>query len=200
MKAIIFMKLNRKFHTKYRRYKIIFVFILIVTACDWFNPRQPGQPWEEESEWQVPISPSIVILNLRQAFKDRNIDNYSTCLSSDFMFYGDPADSPFVPPGSFNEWDINVEIDIATRIFNTFSKKTELYFVDSLKDSTGTDAMFYEFYNMDLETPDSSVIAAGIAQFHLGLDSTNLWFITEWRDFRIDSVYFDWGILKATLR
>lgn len=183
----------------YRRLKIIFIIILLSTACDWFNPREAEKPSEGESEWQEPINPSIVISNLERAFEGGNIYNYSSSLSRDFIFYGDPADSPYVEPGSFNDWDYDVEKEVATMIFNTFVR-INLYFEDSLKDSTGTYATFYEIYSMNLESLDSTVIAVGLAQFQLALDSTNLWSIIEWRDFRTDSIYIDWGILKANTR
>lgn len=185
---------------EYKKIKVVLLTLLILSACDWFNPRKAKHPWDEESRWQEPISPSITILNLKQAFEDRNIINYTTSISSDFEFFGDPADSPYVPPGSFNDWDSDVEAEVATKIFNTFSTSIEVYFEDSLKDSTGTEATFYEVYNLNLESLDSTITATGIAQFKLQLDSTNLWSIVEWRDFRLDTIFIDWGILKARLR
>ncbi len=184
---------------EYRKLKTILIVIILSTACNWFNPRNAENPREEESEWQEPVSPSIVISNLERAFEDRNIVNYSSSLSFDFMFYGDQADSTDVPPGIFNDWDFDVEIEVATKIFNIFSK-INIYFEDSLKDSTGTEANFYEVYSMNLESLDSTVIVKGLAHFQLLLDSTNLWSIVNWMDFNTDSLYIDWGILKANTR
>jgi hypothetical protein len=185
---------------EYKNLKSIFFLLLILSGCDWFSPRTPEQPWDEESRWQEPISPSITILNLKNAFEDRNIINYTNSLSTEFQFLGDPADSPSVPPGSFIDWSRDVEIEVTTKIFNTFGVSIEVYLEDSLKDSTGTDATFYEVYNINLESLDSTITTTGIAQFSLELGSDNLWSIVEWSDFRIDTVFIDWGILKARLR
>jgi hypothetical protein len=184
----------------FRSFKLFFIILLITVACDWFNPRVSENPQEEETEWEEPTSPSKVITNLKNAFEGRNIMNYSSSLSSNFVFFGDPADSTYVEPGIFNDWNFSVEYDVVTNIFNTFNKNIELYFEDSLKDSTGTDATFYKIYTMNLEAPDSTVTAVGLAHFQLALDSTNLWSIVQWWDFRIDTIYIDWGILKARSR
>lgn len=179
--------------------RFIIMIILFISGCSWFNPREADKPWQEESQWQEPTSPSIVILNLQRAFEGKNIVNYSACFSENFIFYGDPADSVFVQPGAFKDWNYNVEVDVATKLFNTFAD-IELYFSDSLKDSTGAEANIYETYNMNLQTPDSSVFAKGLAEFRLTIDTLNLWYIVEWKDFGIDSNCIDWGILKAKAR
>ncbi len=173
--------------------------LLLMPGCDLFNPREAEAPQEDQSDWQQPLNPSAVIMNLERAFEDRNIINYGECLSSDFQFFGDLADSLYVNPGSFNDWFYDVEINTATNLFNTFSN-IELYFSDSLKDSTGTEAHFYEPYTINLESLDSSVIVKGLAYFILTPDSLNLWRIREWSDSRIDSLFIDWGILKAKNR
>jgi hypothetical protein len=185
---------------EYKKIKPILFLAFLLSSCNLFNPREAEQPWDEESRWEAPINPSIAVLNLKNAFEDRNIVNYTTSISSDFIFFGDPADSPFVPPGSFIDWNSDVEVEVATKIFNTFGVAIEVYFEDSLKDSTGTEATFYEVYNLNLESLDSTLTATGIAQFKLQLDSENLWSIVEWRDFKLDTVFIDWGILKARLR
>ncbi len=171
----------------------------LFSSCDWFNPREAEKPWEQESEWQEPVNPSTVILNLVNAFENRNIVNYVSCLSATFVFYGDPADSQYVEPGIFNDWNMQVEKEVAVVIFNTFTN-IELYFVDSLKDSTGTAATFYETYTLNLQSIDSTIIAKGLGVFQLTVDSTNLWSIVEWKDFRTDSSFIDWGIVKAKSR
>jgi len=177
----------------------IIIFMFLFSSCDWFKPREAEKPWKEESEWQEPVNPSIVISNLENAFEDRNIVNYESSFALSFIFYGDPSDSQYVEPGIFNDWDKEVEKEVAILIFNTFSN-IQLYFEDSLKDSTGIAANFYELYTMNLESIDSTIIAKGLATFQLTLDSSNLWSIVEWKDFRIDSSFVDWGIIKAKSR
>lgn len=173
--------------------------LLLTPGCNWFNPREAETPQEEESDWQQPLNPSAVIMNIERAFEDRNIVNYGGSLSSDFEFFGDPSDSLYVNPGSFNDWFYDVEIEVATKLFNTFSN-IELYFSDSLKDSTGAEAHFYERYTINLESLDSSLIAKGLAHFRITLDSSDLWSIEEWTDIRTDSIFIDWGVLKAKNR
>jgi hypothetical protein len=175
------------------------LLLLLFHSCDWFNPREAETPQEEESDWQEPFNPSAVLSNLERAFEDRNIINYGASLTSNFEFFGDLSDSLYVNPGSFQDWFYDVEINVATKLFNTFSN-IELFFEDSLKDSTGAEANFYELYTINLESLDSSVIVAGLVHFRLTLDSLNLWGIEEWTDFRTDTLYIDWGILKAKNR
>lgn len=177
----------------------LFLALLFMAGCDWFNPREAETPQEEQSDWQQPLNPSAAIMNLERSFEDRNIINYGGCLSRDFEFFGDLADSLYVNPGNFNDWFYNVEINTTTKLFNTFSN-IELYLSDSLRDSTGTEAHFYELYTINLESLDSSVVVKGLAYFKLTPDSLNLWSIREWTDFRTDSIFIDWGILKAKNR
>ncbi len=183
----------------YKKIHLFLASIILLSGCDWFHPREAEKPEEQESAWEEPLSPSLVLSNLEQAFEDRNIINYSASLFSDFEFFGDLSDSLYVNPGSFNDWYYNVEVEVATKIFNTFSS-IELYFSDSLKDSTSTEAHFYSTYTMNLESIDSSVVAKGLAYFHLTPDSMNRWSIVTWKDFRTDSILIDWGIVKALSR
>jgi hypothetical protein len=178
---------------------LLLLTFLVMANCDWFDPREAETPQEEESDWQQPLNPSSVLANLERAFEDRNIINYGASLASGFEFFGDLSDSLYVNPGSFNDWYYDVEIDVATKLFNSFSN-IELYFQDSLKDSTGAEAHFYELYTINLESLDSSVVAKGLAHFKLTTDSLNLWSIAEWNDFRTDTIFIDWGILKAKNR
>lgn len=198
MQQITFSKSKHGYLILSRLLALLLGFLLIA-RCDWFNPREAETPQEEDSDWQQPLNPSAVLMNLERSFEDRNIINYGASLASDFEFFGDLSDSLYVNPGSFNDWYYDVEIDAATILFNTFSN-IELYFQDSLKDSTGAEAHFYELYTINLESLDSSVIAKGLAHFKLTLDSLNLWSIEEWTDFRTDTVFIDWGILKAKNR
>jgi len=193
------MKLKRISFSPFRRLKIIFVIIPLISACNWFEPREAEKPWEEESDWQEPVSPSVVISNLKLAFEGRNIVNYASSFSPDFIFFGDPADSPYVEPGIFNDWNYEVEIDVTTKLFNTFNN-IGLLFEDSTGDSTGTVGTFYKLYTLNLESSDSTVTVVGLARFQLAIDTTNLWSIVEWNDFRTDSIYIDWSILKAKSR
>lgn len=185
---------------QYKKLLQVLPLLFLLTTCDWFKPGEPEKPWEEQSEWLEPVSPSLVISNLQNGFEDRNIINYTSSLSHDFVFFGDPSDSQYVPPGAFNDWNINVEEEVTTKIFNIFDSKIELYFEDSLKDSTSNNANFYLTYTINLESNDSAVTVMGISHFELFRDSVNLWSISSWRDYRTDTLYIDWGILKAMSR
>lgn len=185
---------------QYKKLLKVLPLLVILTSCDWFEPGVPEKPLDEESEWIEPVSPSVAISNLKNSFEDRNIINYTSSLSQDFMFFGDPSDSQYVPPGAFNDWTLEVEEEVVTKIFNIFDNKIEIYFEDSLKDSTGSNASFYLTYTINLGSSDSTVTAMGIAHFELLRDSVNLWSISNWRDYRQNTLYIDWGILKALSR
>jgi hypothetical protein len=185
---------------KYKKFFQSLPLLFLLTTCDWFEPGEAEKPWEEESKWLEPVSPSVVITNLQNSFENRNIINYTSSLSQDFMFFGDPSDSQYVPPGVFNDWTLEVEEEVATKIFNTFDSKIDLSFQDSLKDSTGSNANFYLTYNINLESSDSATTVMGISHFELVRDSVNLWSISNWRDYRLDTLCIDWGILKAMSR
>jgi hypothetical protein len=57
-------------------FTILFLSLFFVFGCDIFESRDPEQPNQSRSNYDTPSEPQIVIQNLKNAFSDKNADNY----------------------------------------------------------------------------------------------------------------------------
>ncbi len=175
-----------------------FAFLCLLAGCSLFDTGESEPPTGEEGRWTVPVSPGIVISNLRYGFEDENIENYGTAFAQeDFLFVADPGDTLLFPPGTFADWDFSTEMEVTAKIFDEAELIT-LSFSDSLVDSTADRADFYENYEFTISTQNPIYYGRGVALFSLRRDQDGCWAIYRWQDFRQDTT--DWGVLKGTYR
>lgn len=187
---------------------IIILFPLFITSCDLFGTRNPEQPETNGTGYIPPTSYDVVIENLKNSIKEKNLNNYLLCLSdssftgvSKFKFIADPQISAQFQ-GIFSEWDINSEEKFFTSMISSVLEETKpiLNFTDSGYESFNDSIIFNGTYYLSINFSDeqSEKNYSGNTRIVLKRSTSGFWYITSWYDFQAnDSNLFSWSYLKS---
>ena len=183
--------------------KLLCLFILLLLiGCDAiFGTREPEVPKDDVSRslWQQPTSPEIVLVNLKNAFIERNEENYLRSLvdstRSDRVFaYIPDTETAVNNPGTFVGWGINEERVYINLLFSETSLPagviSSLEFTRFEEPSIPSDsALFEEIYELELEHTLENVPTKmrGIAKFRMARGSDGSWSIYRWEDLTFSS-------------
>ncbi len=98
--------------------KLAFLFpisiLLLISASCIFSPKE-GESVEDDTvgKWQEPVTPGIVIENLKVAFQDRDIDFYERCLHENY-FYESPSTTDSLNAES---WSRSTDVLVMENLF-----------------------------------------------------------------------------------
>lgn len=185
----------------------IFLIIILVSGCDLFTTREAEEPEKPRSDYQSAFTPEILIANLTNSFKDKDIENYLSCLTdsafSNKMFAflaSSEALSQF--PSLGDNWDKNDE----SQYFNNMIIKVPdeqpitLSLTNTSSSLHGDSITYVASYSLSIPFTDTSIPAnyQGDLIFEMIRDSRFIWSIYSWRDIkRGDSP--SWSELKGRL-
>lgn len=190
---------------------IIVLLTVILYGCDFFGTRNPEQPDIGKSNFLPPTEPSIVILNLETALKEKNIDNYINCFYNfgdvprlEFQFNA-ATDALTQFPSIFVIWGANEERRSFSSIFASLTEgqTPKLNWINRQPlQETADSAIFTSDYylyspNNDNNIPDEY---AGRLQFTMTFRNNGFWYISKWIDINtqvVDSVKNTWSVLKG---
>lgn len=188
-----------------------FVPMLLViigfSACsNPFETRTPTPPNEDPFTWEQPVSPQIVLTNLKHAYEGRHLENYQQCLDTTFIFEADPFERDGPLGNLYTNWTFEVEQDVTQAIFEAIEAGGISLFFSRLPDRdddiSGRTAILYRMYALELTPPQPNppfeTSAQGIAIFTLIEDDAGFWKIQYWQDQRTNTV--DWGAVKGSFR
>jgi hypothetical protein len=178
-----------------------------------FATRNSEDPVGVTGTWETPASPETAIRNLLYACNEKNVQNYRSCLSDNFVF-SSPEDSIRAESqGSaylYYNWDKGVETFTAQNIFSTYSASGHQLLLSMMEsgnnpDSIGdTVAVIYREYVIRLVVADSihidTATASGLATFRLNQGQYDFWSIYFWQDLPDTVGGFTWGQFKAMYR
>lgn len=178
-----------------------FLICLFAESCDLFQTRDPEFPVQNKSTFNTPVTPDIVLANLRSAVGEYNVDNYMRCFVDTTVHTYE-----FIPsqeaeasyPTVFSRWSLDAErqyfvrLGLPTNGTPTLSLTTRNSAVSS--DSV-TYLLSYTFFFPHHRT-DVPQVVRGNMQLTLGADNQRRWSIYRWQDFKTlsDST---WSIWKA---
>lgn len=176
----------------------IFVFcfcLLSLQGCDLFRTRMPEEPDIGRANYVPATEPSLVFQNLKNAFADKNVVNYSKAFAdSSFTFVPSPgAQSSYA--ALFLQWTVDHE----TQYFNNLCNKTNpvLEWLSLREESRSATTVQYECTYRLSGLPDGKN-AEGKAQLFLILTSSQVWVIERWMDYELSaSTTLTWSMLKA---
>ncbi|MCD4690531.1 hypothetical protein K8S17_03635 [bacterium] len=198
------------------RYTIVILSLLLAAAtvlCAGgclFNPRDPdGPPDGGETDWETPVTTTIVRANLKAAMEGENNANYEDCFTDDFRFHVDPSDS--LDAGQegeerYADWVKDDEILAVAGIFAGASE-IQLRFVTTVSpDETQDETFRREEYVLTVfwssgQHVNEEIIYKGIATLHLRRTQSR-WAIYKWVDRRIvePDENETWGVLRGDYR
>ncbi len=178
---------------------------LLIGGCI-FSPREPdGPPEGTPTNWETPITTSIVLSNLKSAFEGEGVTNYRDCFADSFRFHVDPSDSldaAAVSEGDvFIHWNRDDEEHAASGIFGDASGITLSFTTIQQPDESTDNTYRIEEYTLTIEwnSPGQheETLYKGQASLHMRRDATGRWAIYRWVDRRLSSgSYPTWGRLR----
>ncbi len=169
--------------------------ILLLGACKTpFSTREPEVPNRQASSWIPPQSPDIVLINLRNALMQKNVENYlrslvdSTRSARRFRFEPDQS-AAVANPGVFSRWDVQKERFYLQQLFSVLPDDSlRIVEFTPLSSSVSVDtAEFTRSYELQLHHTQQRqgipAVVRGQATFWLSSDASGNWAIHRWADF-----------------
>lgn len=182
--------------------------VVLLAACE--NPfatREPELPNRSASSWIPPQSPDIVLINLRNALLQKNVENYLRSLvdttRSTRRFRFEPDQSAVVAnPGVFDGWDLERERFYLSQLFAVLPDDSvrSLIFTELSSNVSVDTAEFTRTYELRLHHTQQNqgipAVVRGQATFWLSSDASGNWAIHRWADFGNDQDP-SWSDIKA---
>lgn len=190
---------------------LVLIAICLIVACqNPFATRDPETPKSDQSTWIQPTSPDYVLINLRNAIREKNITNVIRCLADtsleeSFEFIAEPAVAATYP-NLFRHWGILDEQNYLNQLmlYLTPDSTTNLE-LKSPETRTFEDSDHYiviQDYELTIhhscDRNDCPRYMEGQAEFRLVRNREDLWMIYRWSDSSINDSPV-WSQLKAAL-
>ncbi|MEX0602475.1 MAG: hypothetical protein WD295_03980 [Bacteroidota bacterium] len=188
-----------------------FLFLLALApalaSCNIFDTREPDPPQQSSSRYEPPTSPSIVFVNLTNAFLDLNSVNYVASFSdsarSGRTFVFEPTSQARSRYGVFSDWSRQSELQYFEILRSQLAKGTApnltLTF-DANSQVLGPDTAYFEgTYQLAIPhtRTDIARLVRGRAQFFLFADASRNWYIRRWIDFALAEGDSTWSDIKG---
>lgn len=171
-----------------------------------FSTREPEKPVTSQSTWVQPTSPSLVMINLRTAVAERNIQNYLRCLAdtslvrASFIYQPEPAVGA-ANPGLFARWGKESERNYLNQLLAYLpADSVSSLSLNLIRENTYQDSVvLVEEYILTVghrHQGEAPKRMQGQAEFRLVRSSEELWYIRRWADYATAS-YPTWSALRA---
>ncbi len=174
----------------------------VVVSCDMFKLREREDP-DTSPGWILPDSAHLVIQNLKNAFENINIVNYSNCFDEDFVFLPDSV-TYSRNPDLFVGWTKEVEVQTASVMFSQIRSNPEVSFeLESADTAIDTISFLYSYLiHMNLQNGEALSIN-GRSLFTTIARDDGLYYIIRWEDFQPDTLIpgsITWSELKGRFK
>ena len=188
-----------------RKTSLLLLILLIFGCKNPFATRSADPPSVRRGTWEDPTFYDAVLRNLENSYNQQIIDNFSDCISEDFLFTSDPEDNAQYP-GIFDDWGREEEVDVTRSIFtsNTSSAFIDLALVDTTMEVTfypsGDTVRAEVIYDLEVnqDKVDAPRHMAGRAIFYVSEGGGGIWKVYRWEDSKADFPdSSSWGELKA---
>ncbi len=174
-----------------------YIFFIIVSfhliGCDLFSTRDAEPPEKPRSNYQTAFTPEILISNFINSLKDKDIENYISCLSDasfvNKIFTFTPSSEALSQfPALGDNWNKSNE----SQYLNNLKVKIidDLPITLTLSNSSqsvhGDSITFVSSYSLNVPLNDASIPSnyQGEMIFELIRDSRFVWSIYFWRDIK----------------
>lgn len=185
----------------------IIVSLIFLSGCDLFSVRDAEVPNQPRSNYQLAVTPDILIENLQNSLKDKSVENYLasfaniTFTTRKFSFSPSASAASQFPALSDN-WGISNE----EQYFNNLKTKVDVNSpitlnLSNISSSSFGDSLFYSAsytLNVPSITTDLPTNYQGELRFNMVRDSRAVWVIYFWQDTKNSSLP-SWSDLKGRL-
>lgn len=174
-----------------------------------FSPREPdGPPEGDPTDWETPITTTIVLRNLSAALRGENPNNYLECFTEDYRFHVDPQDSLDAGQEAeerYADWTRDDEDHAASQVFADAEEITVAFTTVTQPDETQPETSRQEDYTLTVTFQSGShigeeVVYRGRATLWMRRNESGRWAIFRWVDRRIAEGVSTWGVLRGDYR
>ncbi len=178
-----------------------------LAGCGIFDTREPESPTNAGSEFEPPITPTVVLRNMESAIAYANASDYQRCFSDSSRGLPPFVFQPSVQgiaaaPTAFADWHADDELAYIQNIFaelQTGSSSLLTLTPNEVTDAPIGDSVQYtaEYSVQFPHTREGAEHeASGTLQFTLTRSPQNEWYITRWKDIS-DGTNTSWSLIKA---
>lgn len=166
----------------------LFIFVFLGCSKNPFNPPRSL----ESTPYNVPVTPELVILNLKTAYNAKDLEGYLNCLDKDsFKFYFDQTDTSIQDILKENwgmdslVWGYTEEkLSTASLFEGVTSVYLELVKESVDPDTSSTRRTLNYIYLLSLDPSPTGIEAVeGRAKFTVKKETDGYWYIIVWRDY-----------------
>jgi len=191
--------------------KILFLILFIsftLVSCDLFTTREGETPDQGRLNFQTAVQPGLVIENLKNALKDKNISNYMACFvdtlfaNKNFMFISS-SEAALIYPIFLHGWGLSEEKSYITNVFNTLplDLPVTLTLSDTIVSYLSGDSLIYSasyFLNVPFASAELfPTNYSGNLEFSMLRDDRAIWVIYLWKDNKSQALP-SWSDLKGS--
>ena len=194
----------------YKRLAFLLFLCVIISGCDIFNTRDAEKPTQPRSDFEPAATVDILIQNLINSLKDKDVTNYMTCLSdtsfTDKKFRFVPSNEAISTYPTLMDWNerneeqyftnMSIKVNTNSQIVLTLKESSRNNFGDSTF-YTANYALNLPFVNSNSEV--TPVIYEGTLTFKMIRDSRSVWSIYYWQDIKTSDSSSSWSDLKGSL-
>ena len=183
---------------------IIALVFSVISGCELFDTRNPEDPKQPRSNYQLATTPELLFENLKKAFEEKFIDIYisifvdTSYLDRTYRFI--PSASAALQYSILSQWNLEAERTYFNRIISIPAAGVPVTLtLTNQSAEPGGDSARYQFnYSLLLPNNDESLPDEyrGVARFVIHVDNTNQWVITQWEDIEVPE-YPSWSELKG---
>ncbi len=184
------------------------ISVIVFIACaNPFTTRDPEPPGQNPSTFIPPTTPEFVFINVQNAIRERNVENYirslvdTTRSSQRFAFVPDQGVAAN-HPGVFTSWGLADERRYLTNLLQATPADSgrSLLFTEVDRDEGASSAIIEQRYVLVIRhTRQRGILPSmflGQSKFFLERNTTGDWAIYRWEDFS-DGINSSWSELKA---
>ena len=178
--------------------------LAFLNSCGVFQTRTPQPPLSNSAAtFQQPDNPQMVIVNLENAIKSLNTQNYLRCLSDSSFMFNPTNSAQGNDPGIWNSWSKTQEQIYFQNLRSAAQNLTgnQLQFTNERYEvQSSTSQQFTANYTLTVVHNRQGVptVANGQLIFIIRADANGLWYINSWTDISGGGDTFTWSDLKAT--
>lgn len=174
-----------------------------------FAPREPdGPPEGDPTDWETPITTTIVLQNLSAALEGENPNNYRECFTEDYRFHVDPQDSLDAGQEAedrYANWTRDDEEHAASRMLADATEISVAFTTVTQPDETQPETSRQEDYTLTVTFQsgphiNEEVTYKGRATLWMRRSDSGRWAIFRWVDRRIAQGYSTWGVVRGDYR
>lgn len=177
---------------------------LLISGCDLLQTRDAQPPNQPRSNYQQAVSPEILISNLINSFKDKDVQNYISCLvdtsfsTARFNFSpssGAVAQYPFLSSG----WSIRDEEQYFNNVITKVTEGSQitLSLTNEQYSPQGDSLIYSATYSLNIPNDQAEPKDyQGDLRFTMIRDNRSVWVIYYWQDTKSTSLP-SWSELKG---